>query len=265
MARRGPRRGGDHGHVGGQQPPGLRVEAPDQGQIESRIVGNDELPARIRRDHVHVRTVMIADRELPRRIVDRARPMVRPHARPHVRGLAQGAVLAHRKDRDVAAAVVGDEHEPAGRVHADIRGSRAGRTHLAQPPDLQILGVDRIRNHGAVARAMVVVDFADRIQARLGRVERKPGRISDIVEHLHLRHGAGRLVQAKQVNAAAIRRVGADIRISMGRRRSNGHRRCGADRGRRMGRRGALGVGVSRRRGQQRCCLEKIAACESWV
>ena len=127
MARRGTRRRGDHGHVGGQQPSGLRIEAPNQGQIEPRIVGNDELPARIRRHHVHVRTVVIADRELARRIVHRARTMPRAHARPHIRRLAQGAVRSHGKDRDIAAAVVGDEHELAGRMHAGIRGAGAGR------------------------------------------------------------------------------------------------------------------------------------------
>ena len=55
MPRRGARRGGNHRHVGGQQAPGLRIEAPNQCQVESRIVRDDELAARIRCHHVQMR------------------------------------------------------------------------------------------------------------------------------------------------------------------------------------------------------------------
>ena len=219
MARRGTGRRGDHRRVGGQQPPALGIEAPDQGQIESRIIGDDELPARIRRDHVNMRTIVIADRELSGRIVHGARTMACTHARPHVGRLAQRAVGRHRENGHVAAAVVGDEYEFAGGMHAGIGGTAARRAHGAQSLELQGLAVDGVRDDGAIACSLIVVDFADRIQAGLRRVGDQPGWISNVVEHLQLRQGAARFVQAKQVDTAAVGRVGADIGVGKGGRR----------------------------------------------
>jgi len=63
---------------------------------------------------------------------------------------------------------------------------------------------------------------------------------------------AGRWVHAKQVNAAAVRRVGADVRVGRGLRRRTNRRRV-----RRVGmnRPRIRRVGMSRRRGEQRCGL----------
>ncbi len=139
-------RSDQHGSLRGQQPSALGVEAPDQREIQSRIVGDDELARRVGRDHVQMRAIMIADGELSGRIIDGARVMPRPDARPHVRGGTQGAVGRHGEHRDIAAAVVGDEHELARRMHAHVRGRSAGGAHRGETRELHAGGIDRSRS-----------------------------------------------------------------------------------------------------------------------
>jgi hypothetical protein len=91
----------------------LRVEAPNERQIQAGIIGDDELTGRVRGYHVQMRAIMIADGKLPGRIVDGTGTMPGSDARPHIRCLAESPVGAHRKHRNVAAAIVGDEHELA--------------------------------------------------------------------------------------------------------------------------------------------------------
>ncbi len=113
-----------HGHLRGQQLSGDRVEAPDQREIESRIIGDDKLPARIGGHHVQMRTVVVAGRKLTRRIIRLARMMTRAYARADIRRLAQRSVGSDREDGRIAAAVIRGEHELSGRMHAEVRRRR---------------------------------------------------------------------------------------------------------------------------------------------
>jgi hypothetical protein len=192
---------------------GLRIELPDEGEIEPGIVGDDELPGRVGRDHVQVRTVMIAHRELARGIIDRAGVMMRSDARTHVRGLCERAVGRHAEYGDVAARVIGDEHPFARGVHAHVHRRRAGRADGAHARELEARGVDRIGHHRARVRALEVLDLADRIQPVLCGIERDPRGIAHIVHDLKLHESAAPALDAKKVDTAAVRRVGADIGV----------------------------------------------------
>src|ERR1700722_14457457 len=88
--------------------------------------------------------------------------------------------------------------------------------HGTQSVELQSLAVNGVRDDGAIASSLIVVDFADRIQAGLCRVGDQPGWISNVVEHLELRQGAARFVPAKQVETAAVGGVSTDTGVGKG-------------------------------------------------
>ena len=125
MAR--PGAGGGRRHerrLGGGELARLPVEPPNKGAVQAEVVHQHPLPGRVGRDHVRVRPVVVADGEVAGRAVGRAAGTGRPPVPLHVNGVAKPAVRLHRQHRDVAAAVVGHEHEAAGRMHAGLR--RAG-------------------------------------------------------------------------------------------------------------------------------------------
>ena len=195
MPRRGTRRCRYHRHLRGQQFSGGRIEAPDQREIEPRVVGDDKLSARIGRHHVQMRTVVIARRELPRRIIRPAHMMARAHARPHVSCFAQRPIRAHWEDGGAAAPIIRGEHELSRRMHADIRRRRAAGTHRTDSLDLQAIIVNGVRDDGAAVHALVVVDFADGIEPRLRRIHGQPGRVANVIDDLQLGQCRGRRVE----------------------------------------------------------------------
>src|ERR1700730_7221355 len=135
----------------------------------------------------------------------------RAHAGPYVGRLAQRTVGADREYSDIAAAVVGHEHELSGRVHAEVRRRRAARSHRSQSLQLHVCAVDGVGNYGTVLRALEIVDFADCVQVSLRRIESQPGRIANSVDDLKLRQGGRDWVDSKQINAAAVRGIGPHI------------------------------------------------------
>ena len=146
------------------------------------------------------------------------------------------------EDGGAAAAIVRGEHELSGRMHADMRRRGAGRTHRTDALELQTVIVNGVGDDGAAVRALVVVDLADGIQPGLCRIHGQPGRIANIIDDLQLRQRGGRRIEAKQINAAAIRRVGADVGVVIGLRRRGGRHAARVHQ-----------AGPSRRHEQRRC------------
>src|ERR1700719_3622629 len=131
-----------------------------------------------------MRTIVVADGELSRRITRSAHMIPWPHAWPHVGRLAQRAVSSYRKNRHAAAAIVGDEHELSRGMHTGVCRHAALGTDRPQSLDLQAARVDGIRNHATAMLALEIVDFADCIQPRPRRVDRQPCGISNVIDDL---------------------------------------------------------------------------------
>ena len=114
-----------------------------------------------------MRTVVVADRKLSRRIVDRSHMMPRAYARPEVRRLNQCAVAANRKYRNAAAAIVGGKYEFPGWMHADVGRRRPAGTERAQAPDLQTVLVDSIGDDGTAYRRVWSVLTVSQVGLRM--------------------------------------------------------------------------------------------------
>ena len=159
-----------------------------------------------------------------------------------VGGRPELALGAQRQHGHGPARVVGHQHVLARGVNAEMRGAGAFGADRIDQRQMSVGAVDRVCAHGTGVGALVRRGLVRRVKPGARRVQRKPGRVCIIGEHLALDQGPAGGVHFKQVNAspialASFRSLRRAIRPHIGEKGpARGHRRLlGSGRQRRAG------------------------------